>query len=41
MFIPVDQLANELAKGRPDNLAANVLQEGLGGQFGELLINFN
>ena len=36
MFISVNQLANQLPKDKPDNLAANVLQEGLGGQFGEM-----
>jgi len=36
MFISVNKLANELPKGKPDNLAANALQEGLGGQFGEM-----
>ena len=36
MFISVNQLANELPKDKPDNLAANALQEGLGGQFGEM-----
>ena len=36
MFISVDKLANDLPKDKPDNLAANALQEGLGGQFGEM-----
>ena len=36
MFISVNQLANQLPKDKPDNLAANALQEGLGGQFGEM-----
>jgi len=36
MFISVNQLANNLPKDKPDNLAANALQEGLGGQFGEM-----
>jgi Mn-containing catalase len=36
MFISVNQLANELPKDKPDNFAANALQEGLGGQFGEM-----
>jgi Mn-containing catalase len=36
MFISVSKLANELPKDKPDNLAANALQEGLGGQFGEM-----
>jgi Mn-containing catalase len=37
MFVSVNQLANKLPKDEPDNLAANALQEGLGGQFGEIL----
>ncbi|TLX88733.1 MAG: manganese catalase family protein [Thaumarchaeota archaeon] len=36
MYISVGKLANELPKDKPDNLAANALQEGLGGQFGEM-----
>lgn len=36
MFISVAKLANDLPKDKPDNLAANALQEGLGGQFGEM-----
>src|SRR5919205_2032423 len=36
MFISVNRLANNLPKDKPDNLAANALQEGLGGQFGEM-----
>lgn len=36
MFISVNQLANNLPKDKPDNIAANALQEGLGGQFGEM-----
>jgi Mn-containing catalase len=36
MFISVNKLANELPKDKPDNLAANALQEGLAGQFGEM-----
>jgi len=36
MFISVNKLANELPNDKPDNLAANALQEGLGGQFGEM-----
>ena len=36
MFISVNKLANQLPKDKPDNLAANALQEGLGGQFGEM-----
>lgn len=30
MFISVGKLANDLPKDKPDNLAANALQEGLG-----------
>ena len=36
MFVSVNQLANKLPKDKPNNLAANALQEGLGGQFGEM-----
>ncbi|HJR84854.1 MAG TPA: manganese catalase family protein [Nitrososphaeraceae archaeon] len=36
MFISVNKLAIKLPKDKPDNLAANSLQEGLGGQFGEM-----
>jgi Mn-containing catalase len=36
MFTSINQLANELPKDKPNNLAANALQEGLGGQFGEM-----
>ena len=36
MFISVNKLANQLPKDKPDNFAANALQEGLGGQFGEM-----
>jgi Mn-containing catalase len=36
MFISIGKLANKLPKDKPDNLAANALQEGLGGQFGEM-----
>jgi Mn-containing catalase len=36
MFISINQLANDLPKDKPNNLAANALQEGLGGQFGEM-----
>lgn len=36
MFISVGKLANDLPNDKPDNLAANALQEGLGGQFGEM-----
>ena len=36
MFISINKLANQLPKDKPDNRAANALQEGLGGQFGEM-----
>jgi Mn-containing catalase len=36
MFISINQLANDLPEDKPNNLAANALQEGLGGQFGEM-----
>jgi Mn-containing catalase len=36
MFISINKLANELPKDKPDILAASALQEGLGGQFGEM-----
>jgi Mn-containing catalase len=37
MFLSVEQLVNEIqAADRPDPKAANGLQEGLGGQFGEM-----
>ncbi len=36
MFVSVNLLANQLPKDKPDNRAANALQEGLGGQFGEM-----
>ena len=36
MFVSVNKLANQLPKDKPDNRAANALQEGLGGQFGEM-----
>lgn len=36
MFISVNKLANDLPRDKPGNLAANALQEGLGGQFGEM-----
>ena len=36
MFVSVNKLANKLPKDKPDNRAANALQEGLGGQFGEM-----
>jgi Mn-containing catalase len=37
MFVSINKLANQLPKDKPDNRAANALQEGLGGQFGEML----
>jgi Mn-containing catalase len=36
MFISINKLANQLPKDKPENRAANALQEGLGGQFGEM-----
>jgi Mn-containing catalase len=35
MFLHVQQLINEIVPDEPDPAAANALQEGLGGQFGE------
>ncbi len=36
MFLHVQRLINEIASDEPDPAAANALQEGLGGQFGEM-----
>jgi Mn-containing catalase len=36
VFISANKPANQIPKDKPDNLDANVLQEGLGGQFGEI-----
>jgi Mn-containing catalase len=36
MFFQVQKLINELVADEPDPVAANILQEGLGGQFGEM-----
>jgi len=36
MLISIGKLANEIPKDKPGNLAANALEEGLGGQFGEM-----
>ncbi|WP_104180404.1 manganese catalase family protein [Arthrobacter sp. B0490] len=36
MFFHVQQLINEIIPDEPDPAAANALQEGLGGQFGEM-----
>ena len=37
MFLSVEKLVNEIQQAdRPDPKAANGLQEGLGGQFGEM-----
>ena len=36
MFYHVQSLINEIVKDEPDPSAANALQEGLGGQFGEM-----
>jgi Mn-containing catalase len=36
MFLSVEKLVNEIKKDKPDPAAARALQEGLGGQFGEM-----
>ncbi len=36
MYLHVQRLINEIATDEPDPAAANALQEGLGGQFGEM-----
>ena len=36
MYLHIQQLINEIAVDEPDPAAANALQEGLGGQFGEM-----
>ena len=36
MYLHTQQLINEIVVDRPDPAAANALQEGLGGQFGEM-----
>ncbi|MBA2474610.1 MAG: manganese catalase family protein [Actinobacteria bacterium] len=36
MFFHTQKLINEIVQGEPDPAAANALQEGLGGQFGEM-----
>lgn len=36
MFFHIQQLINEIVPDEPDPTAANALQEGLGGQFGEM-----
>ena len=36
MYLHTQQLINEIAVDEPDPAAANALQEGLGGQFGEM-----
>ena len=36
MFLSVEKLVNEIKKDKPDPAAAKALQEGLGGQFGEM-----
>jgi len=36
MFISIDKLPNKIIPDKPDPKAANALQEGLGGQFGEM-----
>lgn len=36
MYFHVQEFINEIAEDEPDPAAANALQEGLGGQFGEM-----
>jgi hypothetical protein len=36
MYFHVQDFINEIAQDEPDPAAANALQEGLGGQFGEM-----
>ena len=36
MFFHIQNLINPIAADEPDRAAANILQEGLGGQFGEM-----
>ena len=36
MFLHVQRMINEIVSDEPDPAAANALQEGLGGQFGEM-----
>ena len=36
MYFHVQEFINEIAQDEPDPAAANALQEGLGGQFGEM-----
>ena len=36
MYFHVQRLINEIEQDEPDPAAANALQEGLGGQFGEM-----
>ena len=36
MFLHAQRLINEIVPDEPDPAAANALQEGLGGQFGEM-----
>ena len=36
MYLHVQRLINEVEADEPDPAAANALQEGLGGQFGEM-----
>lgn len=36
MYLHTQQLINDIAVDQPDPAAANALQEGLGGQFGEM-----
>ena len=36
MYFHVQEWINDIAEDEPDPAAANALQEGLGGQFGEM-----
>lgn len=36
MYLHVQSLIHDIATDEPDPAAANALQEGLGGQFGEM-----
>jgi Mn-containing catalase len=36
MYFHVQRFINEIEQDEPDPAAANALQEGLGGQFGEM-----
>ena len=36
MFLSINKLPNNIRRDKPDPKAAQALQEGLGGQFGEM-----